>query len=304
MSPPIVAEPKPASAPGFTSSSNCVRSGNLRPLNPKTPPRVISYVIQRSPQKPDSHLAATSQISILPLGSVCSVDNRLNVIQHPRTAHFQPIVSSPSRKTLDLESPVCAVSPPSRSRPSEETPVHLLSDHPAQVAPRMEAPMIQRTAFSAPGGTTLESNLRPSHQFLYYHRVPGPDRHGPPIVWNTREVVVRSPPLPRQRSAKACKKCRRRKTKVRLLNPFQHMSRATNQAASVLANYPALDARIEVWTASTMKRPHKSGALPRIPLIPIRTHAWPSLHPMPNLLALEGSIAINHTRPFVHPFDL
>lgn len=218
MSPTLVAEPKPASAPGFASSTSvCVRSRNLHPLDLETPPRVISYMVQRSPQKPDlphDHFAAGMHIPISPLGSSThSVGNHINVGQHPRSDHLQAIASPSSRKVPLLGSPIRVVPPPSRSHPSE-APMHLLTDHLAQRASRMEAPMMQRTHFSAPGGTMLESNARHGHQFLYYHQVPGPDSHGPPIAWNTREVAMRSPPLPRQRSAKACKKCRRRKTKV------------------------------------------------------------------------------------------
>ncbi|KIP12335.1 hypothetical protein PHLGIDRAFT_27457 [Phlebiopsis gigantea 11061_1 CR5-6] len=51
-------------------------------------------------------------------------------------------------------------------------------------------------------------------RILYNYRVQG-DHRGQPIAWPTTEVVLHRHPssAPRQRSAKACKKCRRRKTK-------------------------------------------------------------------------------------------
>lgn len=54
-------------------------------------------------------------------------------------------------------------------------------------------------------------------RILYNYRVQG-DHRGQPIAWPATEVVLHRHPssAPRQRSAKACKKCRRRKTKVRI----------------------------------------------------------------------------------------
>lgn len=127
-------------------------------------------------------------------------------LQYPR------LMVTPSGKAVMAPqgSPIRVI-PPSRSRPQEPTRSSALLAE--QVKP---APTLQRTSHSDPG-TTLTS-VRPA-QFLYYHQVPGPDNRGPPIAWNTRELVIRSPPLPRQRSARACKKCRKRKTKVCTFNP-------------------------------------------------------------------------------------
>lgn len=78
-------------------------------------------------------------------------------------------------------------------------------------APKAKAePRRQRQ--HAPEGAL--ASVRP-FQFMYYHQAPRDDSDGPPLAWSTREVHIEDPPLPRQRSAQACQKCRKRKTKVR-----------------------------------------------------------------------------------------
>lgn len=90
--------------------------------------------------------------------------------------------------------------------------IHLLSQQYIQgIDPRVDPRMLQRTHSNY--GPATSSHPSDPH-IVYDCQVTAADQRGQAIAWTTREVVLRSPPLPRQRSAKACKKCRKRKTKV------------------------------------------------------------------------------------------
>lgn len=170
-----------------------------------TPTRVGSYAGQQSTLNPDSHHEQYLSSHSVPQSSL---DAFLSCARmYPR--EYPRLVVTPTGKAVvtPLGSPLRVV-PPSRSRLEGNPAPPPFSQH---SDPRVIPPVLQRTHFSDPGSTL--TRVRPA-QFLYYHQAPGPDTRGPPIAWNTRELVMRSPPLPRQRSARACKKCRKRKTKV------------------------------------------------------------------------------------------
>ena len=76
--------------------------------------------------------------------------------------------------------------------------------------PGYTAPMLPASYYS---GHEPHMSVRPA-QFLYYNQIPSANRPEPYIAWTTHEANAQYAPMVRQRSAKACNKCRKRKTKV------------------------------------------------------------------------------------------
>lgn len=79
------------------------------------------------------------------------------------------------------------------------------------VNPRVDPRMLQRS--HSEYGPAVSSHL-------YNYQLAASGQKVQSMEWSARDLVLRSPPLPRQRSAKACKKCRKRKTKVRRFVSF------------------------------------------------------------------------------------
>lgn len=81
--------------------------------------------------------------------------------------------------------------------------------------PGYAAPMLPASYYS---GHEPHMSVRPA-QFLYYNQIPSANRPEPYIAWTTHEANAQYAPMVRQRSAKACNKCRKRKTKVLIYFP-------------------------------------------------------------------------------------
>ena len=218
--PSVAPEPQPTTAFPPTTPV-CARSNSTMPPPPaRTPPHTASRspFAQRSPHKPlwpQESVAHSQSIPAFPLDpalggtDVYSIDDRGVDIRSAESG-FMPMSTSAS--------PMSFV--PAQYHDNSPPPIHLLSQYGGPNGMRMDPRMMQRTHSDA-----APTYRAPGSQFLYYHQVPGSDQQ--PIAWSTREVALRSPPAPRQRSAKACKKCRKRKTKVCFFvppSPFFHLS--------------------------------------------------------------------------------
>ena len=186
----------------------CVRSRSLLPLDTQT-----SHVIV---QRPHQNISQSYPAPSFPL------DPALR-------GHAVAMLSSGSHNGMQaIPSPI---SPTSVSRLAVMQPhfqqggaVRLLSQQYMHgIDPRMDPHMLRRA--HSDYGPAITSHASDPQLLYNYHHLAAANQAGPPIGWATREVLIHSPSLPRQRSAKACKKCRKRKTKVcapssSLVHPF------------------------------------------------------------------------------------
>ena len=222
-----------------------VRSKSIHPVPTPTPPRPVSqspHAQHNSPSQhwPQDNLPQPSSVPSFPLDPALGGPDAYAVRDH----------------SVDLASPESGFIPMSSSAPSmpiappqfHETapqPVHLLSQYGMPNGMRMDPRAMQRTH----SGASPSPFRAPGSQFLYYHQVPGLDQQ--PIAWSTREVAVRSPPAPRQRSAKACKKCRKRKTKVRVSVCLSSFRRSHS---SLVLRWLALRSLCRAWLGVRVRR--------------------------------------------------
>ena len=159
---------------------------------------VSQFVMQRPPHKWTQEPAQSFGPSSFPLDpSLCG--HTVAVLSRSSPSGIQ-LFSSPVPPT-----PVSrlALLPPQYNGHSGEA-IHFLSH------PDMDARMLQRS--HSDYGPAMASHLS-DPRVLYNYRVQGEHRRQP-VPWPTTEVLIHPSSAPRQRSAKACKKCRRRKTKV------------------------------------------------------------------------------------------
>lgn len=199
---PSAVDPSPASAP---PTPFCVRSRTLHPLDVQA---ASPAAMARAP-----HKAGWPQESISPPYAPPSFPLDPALVGHAvlvgsPQGGLQVLASSPMPSPLPV-SRVAFLPPQFQAGGAFQ----LLSQQCVHgVDPRVDPRVLQRTHSDAYGPAAFASH--PTEQPLLY-QLAAADQRSQAIGWGARDIVLRSPPLPRQRSAKACKKCRKRKTKVR-----------------------------------------------------------------------------------------
>ena len=176
------------------STPICVRSRSLHPLDVQANTQAV---LQRPSQKP-----VWPQESLSPPYATPSF--ALDPALCGRTVLLATSMSSPNsvpRLTIV----------PAQFQAGGAIPL-LSQQYVHSVDPRVDPRMLQRT--HSEYGPAFSSHAS-DPQLLYNYPLAAGDQRGQSLGWSARDLVLRSPPLPRQRSAKACKKCRKRKTKVR-----------------------------------------------------------------------------------------
>ncbi|GJE87108.1 hypothetical protein PsYK624_031910 [Phanerochaete sordida] len=190
----------PESAP---STPICVRSRSLRPLDvPASAQAGTEHPPQQAawPQEPISPPYATPSFTLDP--ALCGHTFLLSGSQNGVQVLASPMSSSPNPVSR------LAIIPPQFQAGGA---IHLLSQqYVPNVDPRVDPRMLQQ--LPSEYGSAFASRAA-DPQLLYNYQLAAAEQRGQSIGWSARDLVLRSPPLPRQRSAKACKKCRMRKTK-------------------------------------------------------------------------------------------
>lgn len=194
-----------ANEPAATSPPVCVRSRSLLPLDVHPSSQAV---MQRSPQNISQSYPTSFPLDHALRGHTVTPLSRGS---HTHSG-FQGISTTPVDPT-----PVSrlAVLPPQFQQHGHGGAIRLLS-HPQYVHgvdPRMDPHMLRRA--HSDYGPAMSSHPGDQQVIYNYHQLAAANQAGQSIGWTAREVILHSPSLPRQRSAKACKKCRKRKTKVR-----------------------------------------------------------------------------------------
>lgn len=180
----------------------CVRSRNLHPLDVQAAAQAGTDQPSPKaawPQEPISPPYATPSFALDP--ALCGHTFLLSGSTNGVQVLTSPMSSSPNPVSR------LAIIPPQFQASGA---IHLLSQqYLPNVDPRVDPRMLQQLP-SEYGPAAFASHTT-DPQLLYNYQLA--DQRNQSIGWGTRDLVLRSPPLPRQRSAKACKKCRKRKTK-------------------------------------------------------------------------------------------
>ncbi|KAI0086364.1 hypothetical protein BDY19DRAFT_995970 [Irpex rosettiformis] len=124
---------------------------------------------------------------------------------------FVHVPSDPSNNTHQIPSaaPYYINTALPTSLPQREHPLlPMYAQHMASAG--YTTPVAPESYYSAPAEPLV--NVRPA-QFLYYNQISSTNRSEPYVAWTTQQANMQYAPMLRQRSAKACNKCRKRKTK-------------------------------------------------------------------------------------------
>jgi hypothetical protein len=190
-----------ATSPEFLAT-NCVRTTNLHPLDVQNFFPILQGASQNIyPEETISQPYATSSFPLDPALNRHTVF--VDGLQHGIHVLSSSMSSPPSLSHFTV------MPPPFQGGGA----VHLLS-HPYFPGgdPSDDSRRTQRT--HSEHGPAFAASYPSDQPLVYQYQLPTVDRRSPPVAWSASELVLRSPQLARQRSAKACKKCRKRKTKV------------------------------------------------------------------------------------------